>query len=183
MIITIASMINLRICEPPYFLKALDLIKNELDDSYHFIIARTNISQEIGDFKNCIKKDKKNILILLSDEAGIKPYFLDDLFLVFRTYSNKSLYDDDKIFSVPCGYSCGYGGFFGKTDFLYTNMEEKKAPLIEREYDIFYSGQFSYNRISFLENLNKIKNKFQSFVNITDGFAKGLELDEYYKLM
>ena len=72
-------MINIKICEPPYLLKILNHLKNDLSDDYNFIIARTNNNLEIEQFKNCILKNKKNILILLSDEAGITPPFLDEL--------------------------------------------------------------------------------------------------------
>jgi len=183
MIITIAPMVDPNICEPPYFLEILKHIENDLNDDYHFIISRTNSTEEIEQFKSCIIQGKKNILILLSDEAGIKPYFLDELCMVFRTYSNSRLHDDNKIFSVPCGYSCGYGGFFGKSDWKYDNKEESKIPLIDREFDIFFSGQVSPNRIECVRSLQKIKGYFNSKVNITNGFAKGYELDEYYSLM
>ena len=148
-------MVHPNICEPPYFLEIFRKFENELDDTYHFIISRTNNSVEIEQFKQCIKKDKKNILILLSDEAGIKPYFLDELFLVFRTYSNRKLYDNNKIFPVPCGYSCGYGGFFNKSDWKYDDKEQIKKSLIEREYDLFYSGQMSNNRADCVRNLDR----------------------------
>lgn len=119
----------------------------------------------------------------MSDEAGIIPPFIDDLFLVFRTYSRLGLHDDRKIFAIPCGFACGYGGLFGKTDWLYEDMEKPKKNLIEREYDIFYSGQYSNNRIECINAINKIRNNYKCKINITNGFAKGYELDEYYKLM
>ena len=179
--ITVAPMVDSTVWEMPYLLKGLDMIKAELNDEYHFIFARTNVPQEIQQFKDCVKKDKKNILILLSDEAGIRPYFLDELFLVFRTYSNKNLYDDKKIFAIPCGY-CG-GSAMSYNNHQYLDMEKDKAPLIDREYDIFYSAQMSPNRIECVNNLMKIKDKFNTIINVTDGFAKGVSLVEYYNLM
>jgi hypothetical protein len=62
-------------------------------------------------------------------------------------------------------------------------MEKPKRLLREREYDIFYSAQWSPNRVECINQLNKVKNNFKSIVNITDGFAKGFKLEEYYELM
>lgn len=184
MIVTIAPMVAPKAFEPPYFLEIFNKMKNYLDDSYHLIIARTNTSDEITQFGNCIINGKKNILILLSDEAGIKNVpFLDELFLVFRTYSNSDLYDNKKIFPVPCGYSCGCGGYFGNSNWEYDDKEKDKILLVDREYDIFYSGQISPNRIECIQNLSKIKDKFNSIVTLTEGFAKGYKLEEYYSLM
>jgi len=120
---------------------------------------------------------------LLSDEFGIIPPFLDEFLFVFRTYSNKKLHDNKKIFSVPCGFSLGYDGYFGNSDWRYEDCEKPKKPLNERTYDFFYSGQISNNRLKCIESLNTLKNKFNSIVNVTDGFAKGYKLEEYYELM
>lgn len=181
MITTIASMVHPLTCEPPYLMEAFKKINHKIDNSYNFIIARTNSNEEKEHFEKCIQPDKKNVLFLLSDEFGIVPPFLDRLHLVFRTYSRRDLCDNKKIFPIPCGYSCGYVSFAAKNDWVY--IEQNKKPLIERPYDIFYSGQKSPNRISFIDSLNRVKDKFKSVVNITDGFAKGYELDEYYNLM
>lgn len=175
MLITIAEMVQPNIWEPPYLLKILDNL-TELNDDYHFIISRTNTRQEILQFQKCIDKNKKNILILLSDEAGIVPPFIGDLYLVFRTYNKKSLYDNEKIFPIPCGYSFGHNNSFYK-DFF-------KKSLIDRDIDIFYSAQTGTpDRWSCVENLIKIKDNFKSIVNITNGFAQGFKLEEYYSLM
>lgn len=181
--VTIAPMVSPKVCEPPYFLEIFNKLEPYLDDSYHFIITRTNNSEEIYQFKKCIISGKKNILILLSDEAGLRvPYFLDELFLVFRTYSNADLCDNKKVFAVPCGYSCGYDGYFGNNNWEY-NVNINTPKLSDRKYDIFYSGQNSPNRIECVQNLLKIKDNFNSIVNITNGFARGYTLDEYYSIM
>lgn len=181
--ITIAPMVKPEVADAPYFLRVLEHLKNELDDNYHFIISRSNDEVEKQQLYNCIKKNKKNILILLSDEKGIIPPFIEEFFLIFRTYSNSNLHDNKKIFAVPCGFSCGFGGYFGNSDWCYGDMEKPKLPLREREYDIFYSAQWSPNRVECINQLNKVKNNFKSIVNITDGFAKGFKLEEYYELM
>lgn len=173
MLRTIAEMVDPNVWEPPYLFKVLDNL--DLDDDYHFIIARTNTQQEVYQFKNCIKSNKKNILFLLSDERGIIPPFLDELYLVFRAYNRSDLYDNNKIFPIPCGYSYGHNNSFYK--------EENKKPLVDREYDLFYSAQACYNRNSCVEELKKIKDDFKSIVNVTDGFARGFKIEEYYNIM
>jgi len=172
--VTIAPMVDARVWEPPYFLRVLDNLRG-LNDDIHFIIARTNTPQEVDQFRGCIKHGKKNILILLSDEAGIHPPFIDKLHLVFRTYSNKMLYDNEKIFPIPCGYCYGHNGA------LYEEGHPKR--LIEREYDLFYSGQRARNRSVFIREALKVKDKFKSIINETGGFSQGYNLGEYYSLM
>jgi len=181
--ITIAPMVKPEVADAPYFLKILDHIKNKLSNNYHFIIARSNNEEEKQQLYSSIKKNKKNILIFLSDEKGIIPPFLEEFEYVFRTYSNTDLYDNQKIFAVPCGFSFGYGGYFGNSDWVYKDAEKIKKPLTERKYDFFYSAQFSQNRIKCVENLNKIKNNFNGIINVTDGFAHGYNLEDYYSLM
>lgn len=163
--------------ELPYLLKTLEFLKKDLDNSYHFIIARTNNPTEIAQYKKTLKNDKKNILILLSDEAGIKPYFQEQLFLTFRTYNRKVLFDNVNIFPIPCGF-CG-----ANKGFVYENMEQEKKPLIDREYDVFYSGQVSPNRMTFINKIKSIKDNFNSIIQITNGFAQGFSLEDYYKYM
>ena len=136
-------MVDTKACEPPYLMKILENFKNELDDSYNFIISRMNVLSEVEQYRRCILKDKKNILIMLSDEAGIKPYFLNELHLVFRTYNRKDLYDNEKIFPIPCGYSCGYS--YDHHDATYLTGESDKKLLIEKKQRyFFFRSSFSY---------------------------------------
>jgi len=174
MLVSLMPSVDPNIWEPPYFLKALEWLKF-LDDSFHFIIARTNTIDEINEFKKLIDGNKKNILIRLSDEVGDIPSYTDELFLTFRTYNRRDLYDNNKIFPLPCGYSCG------TRESLY--VETEKIPLIDREYDIFYSGQMSSARESMKFNLDKIKDGFKSMINYTAGFSQGFKLEDYYHYM
>ncbi len=179
--ITVSKHVIFNVCEPPYLVKSLNYLK-ELSDDYHFIISRINNKDEINITESLIEIGKKNILILLSDEAGIIPPNIDKYFLIFRTYARKSLLSD-KIYPIPCGFSCSYGGYFGKNDWMYDDMETPKTNLVDREYDIFYSGQISPNRISFINKINSIKNNFNSNINLTTGFASGFQLNDYYSMM
>lgn len=121
-----------------------------------------------------------NILILKSDERGIKPPALADLFMVFRMYNRRDLYDEEKIFPIPCGYANSFD-----YDFNYSQYEGElnKKPLIDRELDIFYSGQKAPNRMTFIHQLQKLEKDFNSLVNVTSRFAAGYVLEEYYQLM
>jgi hypothetical protein len=178
--ITVAKHVVFNVCEPPYLTKALNNLL--LSDDYHFIISRLNTTYEINATEALLEDGKKNILIMLSDEAGIIPPNIDKYFLVFRTYARKSLLSG-KIHPIPCGFSCSYGGYFGKNDWLYDDMEKPKKNLIDREFDIFYSGQVSPNRLSFINQINNIKNNFNSKIKLTSGFASGFELNDYYSMM
>ncbi len=181
MIVKYAPMVNSAECENLYIDKFLEPLKNNLDDSYNFIIARLNQPNDIAQFKNTIVEGKKNILILKSDEAGRIPPFMDKLFLVFRFYNKKNLYDDNKIFSLPCGYSSDFGYQYNTSHY---DGDIEKPPLIEREYDIFFSGQaLTPNRKNMKLYADKLSSKFNSILNYTEGFARGFLLEEYYKKM
>ena len=78
---TLAPMIKTTNCEHDYLTKIFNNLQDVSDD-YHFIVARVNNLQEIEQFRTTIKDNKKNIMIMLSDEAGISPPFLDKLYKV-----------------------------------------------------------------------------------------------------
>jgi hypothetical protein len=123
---------------------------------------------------------KKNIVIFISDEFNTTPKWKDKVDFIFRTYGNNELCDYKKIFPIPCGYVGFEESNNRKNNHIY---ELEKKPLIEREHDLFYSGQKSPNRISFTYNTNKIKDKFNSYIVETDGFRRGLFIEDYFKMM
>ena len=166
------------ITEKFYLEDMFDILKDKLDDSYVFIVGRSNDKQETQQLINEIEPGKKNILILLSDEAGIIPSYKDKFDFIFRTYNRKDLYDNNKIFAIPCGYGTSMRFSYNISDF--NSKEFVKKDLKDREYDLFYSGQISPNRVELLNNLNNIKDRFKSLVKFTDGFGKGFTLEEFY---
>lgn len=182
-------MVEPDVWEPPYLIETLKYL-SDLSDDYHFIIARTNNPEELNQFKNSLIKGKKNILILLSDELGIDnvkdgPYFMqNEIYMIFRTYNNKKLYDENYIFPIPCGFSCGVGihSENGKRN-LISNFDFSNKPLKEREYDIFFSGQLNNHRKQCVEQINILSKTFKCFSKTTNSFAKGLSLNEYYDFM
>lgn len=177
--VTWASMVDLTECENDYLIEAFSHL--QLDDEFHFIVARVNNQNEIMQFEKTIVSDKKNILIMKSDEAGIIPPFLDRLFLVFRMYNNNSLVDYKKIFPIPCGFSrC-----FNQNGKLYYHQPEKvkKPPLIERIYDLFYSGQRSPKRAPMIAAVNCLKGNYNTLINETNHFADGYDLNQYYNYL
>ena len=190
--ITLVEHIDPEIWEPPFLLEIFRHLQDEISDDYHFIISRANSHSEISDLVRHLddNKDKKNILFLLSDELGLQnnpygPYFMrDKIHLIFRTYNNKSLYDEDWVFPIPCGFSCGVGHHSqdGKTC-LVRNFEYLDKPLKERKYDLFFSGQIDNHRRECVEQINKISGKYNSLINTTSSFGKGFSLKEYYELM
>jgi hypothetical protein len=176
-----SEMVDKTSWEAPYLDQIFELLKKDLDDEYNLIVARTNTQDEANQFEKDIIDNKKNILFLLSDERGIIPPFLDRLHLVFRTYNRKPLYDDKKIFAIPCGYSLCNNLSYNKSSFAKTEY----IPLSERKNDIFYSGQMtSEDRQKCGYKLNEIsRDKYNCIINYTPRFADGYKLDDYYKLM
>ena len=175
MIITWAPMVDSFECENVY---VEEILKNlDLDDSFHIIIGRINTPQETEQLKQCIIQDKKNILIMKSDEMGIIPPFIDDLFMVFRMYNNTTLVDYNKIFPIPCGYSMSHNNNGVISNYQY--VEPKN--INERNYDLFFSGQLSHNRNEMINALNNIGGKYNALINVTEGFAKGFNINEFYE--
>ena len=76
---------------------------------------------------------------------------------------------------IPCGY-------VGHKESNY-QVEKEKKTLIEREYELFYSGQPSPNRVPFLYYVNKIKSEYKSYISETNGFRQGLNINEYFQYL
>lgn len=167
--------------EPPLLFRALRHIENELDDTYHFIICRTNNDDEKRVFESLIMPDRKNVFIYLSDEFERTAPFIDRLFMVFRTCNVSHLYDNKKVFPIPLGYSSGSRFDFNNS--TYVDAEKPKKSLVDREYDFFFSGQWAPVRDECINRLYYLKNHFNGFLKVTSRFGDGLPLDEYYKTM
>jgi len=180
---TFAPMISMDNCETDYLTKILNKLEDVSDD-YHFIVARTNNPQEIEQFRGTIRDGKKNVMLMLSDEAGIIPPFLDKLHKVFRTYNHKRLYDEKKIFPIPCGYCAQLGmKSLPKPESKYIYAEQEHKPIEERKYELFFSGQLGPNRSQMAQQLMMIKDNFKSYVQITGGFGQGFCTEEYFKVL
>jgi hypothetical protein len=187
--ITICPMVEPDVWEPPYLLESFKYL-SDLSNDYHFIIARTNNYDELNEFRKSLKTDKKNILFLLSDELGIKdmpngPYSMqNELSMIFRTYNNRSLYDENFVFPIPCGFSCGVGihSENGQKS-IFRKFDSNTKHLTERKYDFFFSGQLNPHRIECVNQLNTFSSKFNSIINTTKSFAKGYSLEEYYSIL
>lgn len=175
MIVTWAPMIVDYECENFYVKEILNNLN--LDDSFHIIVGRINNPHEIELLRQSLLKNKKNILIMKSDERGIIPPFIDDLFMVFRMYNNNLVVDYKKIFPIPCGYSMIHKNN-GET---YTYHYKEPKNINERTIDLFFSGQISANRNQMISAINKIKGKYNVLTNVTDGFAKGFNINEFYE--
>lgn len=180
---TFAPMVNRDSCEIDYLDKILDNLK-DISDDYHFIIARTNNPQETEQFRTTIKDGKKNVMIMLSDEAGIIPPFLNKLYKVFRTYNRKGLYDESKIYPIPCGY-CAQVGMksLPKPESKYNYAEQEHKNIKDRQYDLFFSGQLGPNRGQMAQQLSKIKHNFNSYIQITGGFGQGFCTEDYFNIL
>jgi hypothetical protein len=174
-----------------------EIIWHEIDkDFWCEIVYITNIinyiNEEIANYSivitpnlNVLPETKyKKIVILTGDELGnlgMKPYTNQDVLCVFRIYNRIGRFDNNYIFPIPCGYNWTMHSDRSKK--MVKMYFEKK--LQEREYDIFYSGQYMYTRQPLIDSLNRIrangKNKISC--NIYNGFRTGIEIDQYYKLL
>jgi hypothetical protein len=176
--IKFAPMINDLECEVRYIKKIHSFLTKELDDDYNLIIARINNGKDYQMYKEIIPRDKRNILILVSDETGTIPS-MNSIEKVFRTYNHKRLYDMKRIFPIPCGYSTAFGYEFN-TD-IYESKDDCKS-LQDREYDIFFSGQLTTtNRQQMFMSANKLN--FKKLINTTTQFASGYKLSDYYSYL
>lgn len=187
--ITICKMVEPDVWEPPYLTESFKYLK-DLSDDYHLIIARTNNQEEFDEFRKSLIVGKKNILFLLSDELGINnirngPYFMhNEIHCIFRTYNNKSLYDNNFVYPVPCGFSCGVSvhSQTGEKSIV-RNFDYSDKPLSERDVDIFFSGQMNSHRLECISQMELLSDEFNCLYKKTDSFAKGFALDEYYKYL
>ena len=162
-------------CQLIYVYKIVKILKKYLSDDYQLILT-SQLDYSLPDFDKC----KKNIVIFIGDEKGIiPPWYLKPDF-IFRVYNNQSLCDYDKIFPIPCGFNGPIITNGVENDYW---GENEKKPLSEREYDLFYSGQPSFHRWRFLNNVNKIKNNYNSIIKKTGGFRQGFTSKEYYEFL
>lgn len=164
-------------CENGYLNEIFSHI--DLNGEYNFIVGRSNTPKETLQLKDSILENKRNILILKSDERGITPPYLDDFYCVFRMYNNNNLVDNKKIFPIPCGY-CTSNMSVGGT---YKSGDIAKKKISERSIDLFYSGQRSPKRSPMINSINQLSKKYNILINETNGFGQGFNLIDYYKYL
>jgi hypothetical protein len=162
-------------CQLIYIYKVIDVLKKHLNDDYQLILT-SFLDLDLPDFD----EDKKNIVVFIGDEKGIVPSWYSKPNIIFRQYNNESLCDFDKIFPIPCGYNGPITVKGVENDYW---GEEAKIPLVDREYDLFYSGQTSFHRWKLIRSINKIKNKYNSIIQKTSGFGQGFSIKEYYEYL
>ena len=160
-------------CEVKYLTNVLNFL-NEMVNNYSIVV--THNLHDLPTTKY------KKIVILTGDETyrlGLSPYKNHDVLCVFRIFNKTNSFDDNFIYPIPTGYNWTMHNDSTKKMKKFYNEKN----LSEREYDIFFSGQRLYNRESLFNNLIKINDKFKIYSNINEGFRKGIEIDEYYKLL
>lgn len=162
-------------CQLIYLYKVIKILKEHLNDDYQLILT-SHLDTSLPDYEN----GKKNIVVFIGDEKGIKPSWYLKPHIIFRAYNKQSLCDYDKIFPIPCGFNGPIIANGMENDYW---GEKEKKPLLEREYDLFYSGQPSFHRWRFLKNVNKIKDKYKSIIKQTGGFRQGFTIKEYYEYL
>lgn len=159
-------------CQLIYLNKVIKILKDQLNDDYQLILT-CSLDKDLIDFDI----SKKNIVLFIGDEKGIIPTWYSKPSIIFRQYNNNSLCDYNKIFPIPCGFN---GPLFSNGEVNSYSGENDKMPLIDREFDLFYSGQSSFHRRKLLKNVNKIKDNYNSIIRETGGFRQGFTTKEYY---
>lgn len=163
-------------CDLQYLYKIYDLLKIELDDSWVLII----VNDQDGQLPIDINDTRKRIVIMLSDERGILPPWIDDADIVFRTLSSNKSCDYQKIFPIPTGW---FGPLIG-TNYI---GEQPKKNLIDRDYDLFYSGKATKGeRLFFYKRAQRLTKKFTGIINGTTGWMQGetyIDSDTYFSYM
>jgi hypothetical protein len=160
-------------CQLIYLYKVINILKEHLNDEYQLILT-SFLDIDLPDFDI----NKKNIVVFISDEIGIIPSWYLKPDIIFRQYNDQSLCDYIKIFPIPCGFNGPIIANGVENDYW---GEKEKKPLLERDYDLFYSGQSSLHRRQLVNNVNKIKGKYKSNIKETGGFRQGFTTKEYYE--
>lgn len=163
-----------------FFIKEI-LEKIKQLQEVHVIASIAHTEEGINDILNNINKNKKNILIQVSEETET-PYtsdIYDYFYMVFRTYNNNCKFDNKKVFPIPCGCM---------TRLLPNIKTEIQIPTIKkvlnRKYDILFTGHghASSERQLCTSSLQKLTTN-KKLINLTNGFAQGYPLQTYYNLL
>ena len=162
-------------CETRYTNNIVDILTSKIIDKDYSIVITPNL-------RNLPKTKYKKIVILTGDELGnfgMNPYPTQDIKAIFRIFNRPNRYDDKYIFPIPPGYNWTMHSDRSKK--MIRMYPEKK--LSERKYDVFFAGQPLPWRQSLVDNLNKLKDKFNIFCQINTTFRSGIDVDNYYKML
>jgi len=163
MVVVFDSKITDNFCELQHIHKIISLLSKELDDSYELLIVNDQCVQ-----LPATTISSKKIVIMLSDERGIIPHWIDSADIVFRTLSSNSSCDYNKIYPIPTGW---FGPIDGSVKYI---GEQPKKPLAEREFDAFYSGKATKGeRMFFFKRAVRATRKVNAVMNGTTGWLQG----------
>lgn len=161
-------------CETRYTSNIVDILIKKLAGDYSVVITPNLVRLPETKYPK--------IVILTGDELGrlpLNPYPNQNVVAVFRIFNRIGRFDNKYIFPIPPGYN--WTMHSDKTKKMVKMYPEKK--LSERKYDIFYAGQPLPWRNEMLNNLNKLKDKFNILGSVNPSFRTGIEIDEYYKIL
>lgn len=163
------------VCEWHYIQSVLEHLK--FDDSVKVHIVSVTQEWDYRD-KVVLDKDKKNVIIGLSDEYMTDniPQDWKDYAVVFKAYLTEEQ-EGGNVHSFPLGYNKKH-------------VPLENLPIINRPTDIFFSGHMSSlnrrqhmtNVIDFFSSL-KPKDRPNLDINISKGFNMGLDGEEYSRRM
>jgi hypothetical protein len=159
-------------CETRYTSNIVDLLKDKLSGDYSIVIT--------PNLRTLPQTKYKKIAILTGDELGnfgMNPY--QNVVAIFRIFNRPNRYDEKFIFPIPPGYN--WTMHSNRNNKMIRMYPEKK--LSERKYDIFYAAQPLPWRQTLVDNLNRLKDKFNIFSQVNTTFRSGIHIDDYYKML
>ena len=166
----------------------------EQGNKFSLNVAKHFASMLSDDYRVIIKYDNKptpyyfdklkNIEFALSRETHAKPtsFSRDDIHAIFQNYFMLDKWGDG--ISNPLAFPLPIGTFVDFDD------APEVKPLPERKYDFSFIGQLPHTgtRDCFKKNMDNMfkeisSNKFNYFLEYTDGFNEGLSTKEYLELL
>ena len=177
-----------------FFEHLREILKGSFEDYEFYLYA--NIDSSIVPDSLSFKTEKKKVLIFLSNQSyDINPLLPGDFFAVFKCHLPDSIVRD-KIFHFPLGY-------------VKDTKTHELNEISERKVGVFFSGNLNKKRVSLYKALSgsampdilygplirvskKVPNLIKrdlsysfpsSYIHFTNGFKKGLNAQEYSKIL
>lgn len=148
--------------EYDYLKKIVEYLNLNLDDNYHLYIIHDKFNSKIINEKNVVK-----IAIHIGNEVKFSNKNYDKFDYIFRFYLEHKC-DYKKIFPISIGYNSS-----GKDNNI---IFRNNIKLTNRKCDVFFMGNKNVRK-SFYNSVKKYIDIYD--LRFTDGFRKGLSINEY----
>jgi len=173
-----------------YTSKVINLILPYFNDNVNLVLAHARNDGGYS-YENNMKKiissaivNKFNILYLIGDEDQWRfPILEEAYYLIFRTYNNNNTCNYDRVFPIPCGHNLKHILEYNNDSLTDAEIQQYFKPFDERKLTFSFSGQLADNRLAMVNAIFSIKDYFSHYINITDRFAAGIPLKEFYNIL